>query len=557
MRFLPLAVAALLILGAVIVVRREVARFDRVGVSTKEDGAASTSDAAPDRNVPISVEREPAAAAGDGDEEPGTVELVFVSELERPIANLRASIHASDDLPVDLHGMMIDAANLALETTAATSNDEGQMTFTVPPGTYAGVIHSAHVLWNRRDPRDGSPQRVTEPIAVQAGESTRLVVRVHEGVVTGFLVLHGALGAPANVRLLDLTDNERVQERVVETRDGSFQFEGVGSGRKLLSAVAVVTGQHLDFYGRRFEIDAASRADLGAIQPIDGPTSTGIVTFEMDGEDLSCADVYGTDQLPAVLILGARTWVEPNAFDVELVDVAVGRPFALHGLPAGEWTITAGPTFIGTDEWPQPRAGYEVATSAGGVCRVPFVDQRFAFPVSRPVTLDLRVLYPEGVAPFRAVVHLRSTQGRTAKVDVRPGRGEEGVANVRLAEGTWDVVAHADKVGPSESLSWFYEGRIGVQPPRSEIVITFEAGCVIEGTSPGRPLGWSLPSWNDAAGRTIDLWVVVPDAGGRFRLHGVPPGRTLVPTSSDGVPVTAGRAGETTTVAFERARRGS
>ena len=182
---------------------------------------------------------------------------------------------------------------------------------------------------------------------------------------------------------------------------------------------------------------------------------------------------------------------------------------------------------------------------------------RLELVLERPTAVTIRARPPAGTDPVRCEARLlRADGGAFLQEQLRPSAGE---ARARLAvpRGTWRLLVHgaaaAESTGPAGRASLWAETEL-VVPGGGELELTLELepAASVEGVAldgGGRPLAdvrlqFAEEGWT-AGGSPVWTHTARTDAGGRFLLHGLAPGRTYVcrdPAGAFGAG-SAGRAG--------------
>ena len=477
-----------------------------------------------------------------------SIEIVFISEADdEPVEGVRAQLVSGRQRPDPHRSVESDAQGLVSWSD-------------LEPGTYRWTLLSDHVFWVDDTPNGEQPPRRSEPIVLEAGETKRFAITLFGGIVTGKLYLPGLLERRAVVKVFDVAEDGENQEATQRTWDGSFEFSSISSGRKLLSAVAEVEGQHFYFYRRAFSLEPGGRIDLGVIPPIEGPVSDGRIALQQAEKSLDTEAVYGISSLDAILQILNRS-VRPGELLVQQVfDVTVGDPFYLHGLPPGEWLLNATSGYYEGDFWPPPRPGFRVDADRVEIVAAPFTGVQLPFVVQSTVRVTIHVQYPENVDPFRTTVVLYSSRRTGEEVRIRkPRTGSKAQHELELPADQYVVLAHPDPLVVNETNFWFCESRADVHGQDAEILIAFRRGTCVQGQvrdsqgnpTRGRPLGVSLPGWTDRNGNLISVYKVVADEQGKFVLPGVPPSRELLFVGGrNPIAIQSGAAGAVTDVAL-------
>ncbi|MFH0945130.1 MAG: hypothetical protein V2A76_08030 [Planctomycetota bacterium] len=472
----------------------------------------------------------------------GSIEIVFLNESDEPVDGVAVLL--------TLGGQRPDPSRML------TSDAQGFVAWEeLEPNIYRWVLLGEHRFWPGGEPNGHFPLRRSEPIEIAAGATSRFTITLFGGVVTGRIHLPGALGKRAAIKVFDVIEREQRQESLVRTDDGGFRFSTISSGKKILSAVAEVEGQHFYFYRRRFSIEPSGNVDLGTLYPLEGPISDGLIVLEHAGVSLETQAVYGTSPLDALLQVVNREVTPGDSFVQQTFDVTVGEPFFLHGITPGEWLLNVTSGYHQGDFWPNPLPGYRVDTDHHRVVEAPFTGVRLPFSVQSSVPVTIRVRFPDAVDPFRTTVVLHSPRRAAEEIRIRrPRDGNEAVRRLELPVGTYRVLAHPEPRFATEASFWYCETRADVHGQETEILIAFTEGTCIRGQvrdPNGNPvsrrvLGAGFPEWTDQGGSPVYCYKVVADDSGQFMLPGIPPSREVL--FSGGQSVQSGAAGAVTEV---------
>ncbi|MBI4880297.1 MAG: hypothetical protein HY812_11665 [Planctomycetes bacterium] len=440
------------------------------------------------------------------------------------------------------------------------SDAQGFVTWTMPAGNYHYAIRSSHATHRRfdarREPWAGS-------VVLAAGEPARLVLEVFGGTVRATLVCPGEPSDPVHARIYDrvrhaegpISQEDRTEE-YSQFPGRELVFTGISAGEKGLKAL-VRTEQdgvlHVHFFWVPFLLGPDESKNLGELLPLQGADLGGTVVFAGPDGEIPQQEIFPALAEPLRALLLVEN-VEPDAdddFGMQVLEIALGKPFLLHGLRQQRHTLTADQGYLEQGSWPLPAPGLEL--QQGSVrATPPAFELRVPLHVGRTVPVTFVPVWKE---PFRLTVVLLSLR------DARPHEfrfNPREHMTVSLATGTYRLMAHADPA-VAKDCNQVYAALVEVLGP-TEVPLAFAAGATAQGTTSFRgapladtPLGFSPEGWVDGPGNLVYTHQCVTAPDGSFRVAGLPPGTTIHPCGGF-APFTAPPAGQTKTVELTRPR---
>jgi len=446
-----------------------------------------------------------------------------------------------------------------------TSDSDGVASWDgVAPGAYrwsteaAVVVDPPHELQSVRALPDGTFVREADPppgesgaFELAAGETRRFEATVLvPATVIGRLGFEGTRPAEDDplVRIFAVRvhegpasavrmRNEEGVQPVEREGDGSFRFDDVLPGEKLVRAVWQSDAEEIFFARRRFEVGPGELVDLGRLEAGQGyDVDVHVRAVDQRGEELPEAE----GEVDLMLRVPDP---DPDLRMLEELPAAVNRSFRLRGLPAGR-------AFLEVLQLPEAPHGFRLERTGSVPFDVPSRGVVRVDLVARPlVTRSIEVVAPDAVdGRFRARLWTRELPGgdwrRVSQFSRRDFRAE-----LHLEPGTHRILGMSDaQNGAVPSL--YAEAVVDFDPlDTSEIRLEWMPAAAVQGEArgaDGRPVRDASVllalEGEEAAGYP---WAGITDAEGRFTLLGLLPLRRYVfldgTTYSSGAEGTTGR----------------
>lgn len=411
----------------------------------------------------------------------------------------------------------------------------------------------------------GPATDVSGPFEVPAGGEVRLTGTVARRTgVTGSIPLDDPTSSSEYVVTLfhrsdpHETRTQRyapttLEEQEPTTAEGTFLFEGIQPGEKLVQAWWRDANGSVRFAGTEFHLPEGVLLDLGPIAATRGVgIDVQVRLVDPAGTELDPGEYFDLDQGGAIdLTITALDAAPSGSFSIgEILPVQIGEHQRIEGLPPGEYWISLG--------W--------IMSSPMQLRN----DTRFELPdgvfidllETSSITLDLRAtqvvaqtidaVFPGNVEPVRCEAYLyRPEQERRITVDLRVQSGNESSrGTLQVEAGTYDVLVHSQTLEESPRTGSWVAALSEVTIEAGTLVVHMEPGATLQGValeSDGTPIADRVLRFTGheqpPESRPQGPWTHMVRTGsqGEFTLVGLEPGKRY--TSHLGPSFVAGAAG--------------
>jgi hypothetical protein len=349
---------------------------------------------------------------------------------------------------------------------------------------------------------------------------------------------------PAQIKLLHRTIKgyeTQDEEKVVNSLDGSFLFSEVKPGEKIINAYWK-TSSSIYFAEKYFSLKEEEEKNLGNIFPKQGNVVQFIVELKDNKENpIDSFLLYNSPLKTVVSMMTKGSLGDIKDITHLLLDVEIGNPYFLHGLPSGKLWLRASPR----PDWPEPvsKTPFEIEEEKEDAeIQIP---QLSAESISLPIKVifsskmqerKIIILFPNGVEPCRLKIFLRDKAGRVTRISHNQKESEEKVS-VNVFPEVYEVLTVSEIGFPNnEKTNSSVFGKAILN--RTEAIVQLQQGAAIKGrclTQEGNPvplkvLQFSFGKWAINPDRDNKVWVykTLTDEEGRFEISGVIPGIKLL-----------------------------
>ncbi len=444
----------------------------------------------------------------------------------------------------------------AVWTVAKTSSEDGIVHFDgLPAGNaWRWAVDSGHAV--DMEPRHESAATVegdvvrtragavvvdlSGPIELAAAASREFVVTVHHlGTLTGCIPAPGFVLRP-QVKLYSLERTPGPQGKAVvelspmgfttTARDGTFTFEDVPPGPKVVRAFWRRSADDYVFVTRTAMLGEGERRDLGDIRPLSGELRLMIELKDREGCVVDPGGMLKMAKPKSVVLVEA--WEERGQLAnsiFEAVAVPLGREVRFHGFAPGAGRVRA---MLGVD-WPALDEGQQILPASSQELTMPR-RERLDLPmiVEARVRREFELLTPPGPTPALEV-WLRPLRGGAAdRIEVpADALGRAHSVSVTVLPEPYEILVRSPKGTEAEALvSMSVVDFARPEPQR----VSLSRGGSLTGTchrSDGsvmanQQLFWTCKGWQREGN---DVWLIRShsDEHGRFAIYALPPGVSL------------------------------
>ncbi len=386
--------------------------------------------------------------------------------------------------------------------------------------------------------RQDVPHDLSGAFAIAAGETARYDILVRRsGVVTGQVDWGGSRPeGDAFVKLLtwnrsEITPGRGLSSRRVEAArtagdDGSFRFEDVTPGHKLLRATWRSVGQHFHFAFVEFTLEEGEERDLGLLRSLQGEVFSGIVTMEdKDGSPVAAAPLFRSEELALATVNFSATGSKDVVRLTDSLQVRFDEPFHLLGIYGGDvrlWASFERGSLLRPDEiWEGPAA---IEAAAPQVEPESIVFRR----ISAEIPVHVRASFPAGVPAHEMKAHFYSpTRGRVFRLRLFPDAAGSSVVSGSIALPSEVLEVW---ITPNLSRGWTEPGTGHCHTGRFDTTTQTQlhaslvpaAGLNVswaDGVQRKRRLALTPAAWREGGS---GLLITPHDASGTYRFVGVP-----------------------------------
>jgi hypothetical protein len=420
------------------------------------------------------------------------------------------------------------------------------------------------------------PARESGGVDVERGQAAECQVIVYRHtVVRGRLVgergaanVAGRFNLNRRASFAHPTDVKSSLSALVENRagltspGGEFEIVGLRPGDYELTGSArdPAGGQFSHF--AKFELEAGQHLDLGDVRPLEGFEL--VVTPRLltsAGEAVAASDVFERPS-ECLVTLQYECAFDPRTMPLpilDVVEVSLGSPVTVKGLPAGDVMLLTSVSRLGRSHEPLAlKEGWILPATAEPAVRVRVPDAGHVDApvlVERGVACTLEAIVKEDSGATELVCVVVNEATRAGGRHVLRRTSSAGVLSARLAlpAGRYEAVCTSSQPDGSppggERVNLFGRERFTVERGSAPTVkIPMAPGVKITGTVVSkdgeRGLVLASPDWLDP--RTAGGWILSsrPGADGRFEITGAPPGARVKFSGSSQVVATGAPASE-------------